>query len=290
MLISTVTDMVWNARIKKHYVDAGYKYTKMKDKFIVKVDDLTAGSNAKVSVQCDYCGTIYEIEYYRYLTAHNGEIKTDCCDKCKKNKIKDVLMKKYGVIAPNQVEGAQDKIRQTNLRLYGAENPFSSESVKEKISETNLKKYGFRCANRSEIVQAKRRQTCIERYGADSHMKLEKYRKMVTGENSVRWKPDKDSESRERDRSCLEYRFWRNKVFQRDHYRCRCCGGRGDGKHGLEAHHIANYSSNPEIRFSLENGITLCYYCHKRFHSTYGKKNNNLSQLISFLNQGKKVC
>lgn len=134
MLISTVANLRWNPKIKRHYIDAGYKYTKMGDEFAVKINDLTAGSNVKVSVQCDYCKEIYEVAYYRYLNGHSGEIKTDCCDRCKKNKIRDVLVKKYGVIAPNQVEGAQDKIRKTNLELYGVENPFSSESIKKEDS------------------------------------------------------------------------------------------------------------------------------------------------------------
>lgn len=290
MLISKMVEVSWNAKIKKHYVNAGYQYTKMGDRFTVNVDDLTTGSGVLVSVKCDYCNAKYEIAYYKYLAGHTGEIKNDCCDKCKKNKIKDVLLKKYGVSTPDQIEGAREKAKQTNIKLYGAENPFASDVIKEKIAQTNLAKYGYKFSSQSEIVQKRKKENCLAKYGVESHMKLDKYRKMLSGENSPRWKPNKDISERERDRSCQEYRKWRDSVFQRDHYRCRCCGGRGDRKHGIQAHHIANYSSNPEVRFSIENGITLCYQCHKQFHSTYGKKNNNLSQLITFLNQGKKVC
>lgn len=290
MLISKTAEVTWNAKVKKHYINAGYHYTRMGDKFTVDVSDLTAGSGVLVSVKCDYCNKEYKVEYRRYLNGRDGEIKKDCCDKCKKNKIRDVLLKKYGVSTPDQVEGAREKVKRTNIRLYGVENPFASDMIKEKIIQTNLAKYGCMFSSQSEIVQKKRRENCLKKYGVESHMKLDKYRKMFSGENSKFWKPDKNALDRERDRSCQEYRKWRDGVFQRDHYRCRCCGGRGDRKHGVQAHHILNYSSNPEVRFSLDNGITLCYQCHTKFHSIYGKKDNNLSQLIAFLNQGKKIC
>lgn len=290
MLISTEVDVSWNAKTKKHYVDAGYTFTKMGDRFPVLIDDLTTGSNEKVIVKCDYCGATYAVEYFRYLDGRSGEIKRDCCKKCKNIKIRETLHKKYGVFVPSDVDGAREKAQQTNLRLYGAENPFASDLVKEKIAATNVKKYGSACANRNAEIQKKRKLTCLERYGADSHMKTDQYRQMFRGENSPRWKNEKTSEGRERDRSCQEYRQWRDSVFRRDHYKCLRCGGRGDRKHGIEAHHISNYSSEIQSRFLVDNGITLCYFCHKEFHSMYGRSMNNLSQLTEFLNQGKKVC
>lgn len=290
MLISTEVDVSWNGKTKKHYVDAGYTFTKMGDRFRVQIDDLTAGSSEKVTVKCDYCGTTFVVEYYRYLDGRSGEIKRDCCKDCKKIKIKETIYEKYGVFVPSKVEGAREKACQTNLRLYGAQNPFAANVIKEKIAATNIKKYGSTCPNRNKEVQKMRRATCMERYGTDSHMKTEQYRQMFSGENSPRWKGEKTSENRERDRSCQEYQKWRNSVFQRDHYKCQCCGGKGNRKRGLEAHHISNYSTKIQSRFLVDNGITLCYFCHKRFHHIYGRNENNQSQLTEFLSQGKKVC
>ena len=67
----------------------------------------------------------------------------------------------------------------------------------------------------------------------------------------------------------LEYRLWRERVFERDNYTCVFCGdNRG---HNLEADHIKPFSVYPELRFDVDNGRTLCNTCHKKT-PTYGNK------------------
>jgi predicted restriction endonuclease len=64
-------------------------------------------------------------------------------------------------------------------------------------------------------------------------------------------------------RSCSEYKTWRASVFQRDKYKCQLCGSRG-GR--LNAHHIKRYSDFPDLRYEIDNGVTLCESCHKEVH------------------------
>lgn len=59
----------------------------------------------------------------------------------------------------------------------------------------------------------------------------------------------------------VEYKLWRESVFARDKYTCRWCGVVG-GK--LNAHHIKPFCDYPELRFAIDNGLTLCYSCHKK--------------------------
>jgi len=80
-------------------------------------------------------------------------------------------------------------------------------------------------------------------------------------------------------RNSLEMKLWRKAVFIRDNFTCQKCGVSG-GK--LNAHHINNFSDFPELRFDINNGITLCKHCHKEFHHKYGKKNNTKEQLEEF--------
>ena len=68
-------------------------------------------------------------------------------------------------------------------------------------------------------------------------------------------------------RMTLEYRLWREAVFKRDNYTCVWCGDRNHDGRGetlvLNADHIKPFSLFPELRFSIDNGRTLCVPCHK---------------------------
>ncbi|MCI4463678.1 MAG: HNH endonuclease [Caldisericum sp.] len=99
------------------------------------------------------------------------------------------------------------------------------------------------------------------------------------GENNWRWKGGITPENLQI-RHSLEMRLWRKAVFERDNFTCQKCGQKGGD---LEAHHINNFADFPELRFAIDNGITLCKYCHKEFHKKYGFTNNTKEQLEEFL-------
>ena len=83
-------------------------------------------------------------------------------------------------------------------------------------------------------------------------------------------------------RKSIEYEIWRNGVFARDGYIDQKTGIRGGE---LRAHHILNFSNHPELRFAIDNGITLSKESHKAFHKRYGKINNTKEQLNEFLKE-----
>ena len=86
-------------------------------------------------------------------------------------------------------------------------------------------------------------------------------------------------------RMSIEFRLWREAVFARDNWTCQKYKERGVKLH---PHHIKNFSEYPELRFAIDNGITLSEKAHKEFHKKYGKKNNTIEQLNEFLEaQGK---
>lgn len=80
------------------------------------------------------------------------------------------------------------------------------------------------------------------------------------------------------ERDSQEYNAWRSAVISRDRV-CQCCGG---DKH-LQAHHIYGYKYNKDLRVDKENGITLCVFCHKKYHSYYGLANATPARLVKFI-------
>ena len=110
----------------------------------------------------------------------------------------------------------------------------------------------------------------------------------MRGDKHPNWKGGITPENNEIKNSFI-YREWRKKVFQRDDWTCQKCKLRQGWNKRLkrriviEAHHILNFGEYPELRFVVENGITLCKECHMRFHKIYGKKNNTKEQLKEFL-------
>jgi len=98
-----------------------------------------------------------------------------------------------------------------------------------------------------------------------SHIGL-KYPK-VSGKNHWNWQNGKTPKN-EAVRKSAEYKNWRKAIFERDNYTCVHCNVRGGELH---ADHIKPFALYEELRFSLENGRTLCINCHRKT-STYGNK------------------
>ena len=74
-------------------------------------------------------------------------------------------------------------------------------------------------------------------------------------------------------RTTLEIKLWKEAVFERDNWTCQYCERRGGE---LNAHHIKPFAKYPELRTSIENGVTLCVNCHKGVHKSINlnKKDN----------------
>ena len=82
------------------------------------------------------------------------------------------------------------------------------------------------------------------------------------GESHYKWKVDRTQLARKQERNDGAYKEWRRQVWVRDGYKCKIsnldCAGR------IEAHHILGWTKYPELRYVINNGITLCHFHHPR--------------------------
>lgn len=89
-------ETVWVGGTKKYYIDKGYLFTKIGDKFMVKIGDLKKKSTVKVPVKCDFCHKDLQLIYEDY----NNSIERNGFYQCKACAMKH----NYDKRNPNRVE------------------------------------------------------------------------------------------------------------------------------------------------------------------------------------------
>ena len=89
----------------------------------------------------------------------------------------------------------------------------------------------------------------------------------VRGKNHHNWRGGITPENT-KIKNSIEYKLWREAVFSRDGWTCQRCNNIG-GR--LEAHHIKSFAKFLDLRFAIDNGITLCKKCHKETHRNKNK-------------------
>lgn len=96
-----------------------------------------------------------------------------------------------------------------------------------------------------------------------SEERRKRFKERMSGERHPLWIKDRTqidlNKRRHWSTKCIK---WRESVFLRDGYKCKinnkdCCST-------IQAHHILNWKDYPELRFDINNGITLCLAHHPR--------------------------
>lgn len=88
------------------------------------------------------------------------------------------------------------------------------------------------------------------------------FRDKIKGPNHYNWKGGVNPKN-QIFRKSKAYYDWRTKVFKRERFTCNICHHYGKG---LQAHHRIPWADHPELRFEVDNGITLCKKCHFEVH------------------------
>lgn len=188
-----------------------------------------------------------------------------------------ICSKEFGVV-PNR----KNKAKYCSSLCYG--------QSRKKIYEDNRKKFfceecGINFLNKpsrnSRFCSAMCRAKNIGRAKLGVALSLEVREKMslsqrgsekpnLRGKKHFNWKGGK-SKNRHKGQ---EYKQWRTAVFKRDNYTCQECGKKNIF---LNVHHIQDWKNYPKLRFDINNGQTLCVFCHATIDFKY--KNLILGQI-----------
>lgn len=167
--------IMWWYTNKERYVNLGYNFTKIRDYFNVKIEDLQNGSHTKVFVKCDYCENIKSVLYKDYLKRHDKELG-DCCHKCEYVKAKRTNLERYGFEDSNKCIEISNKIKATNLRNNGCEYPMQNKDVLKRANDTNMIRYGVSRPLQNKEFFEKYKSTCIEKFGVEYYTLTEEYK------------------------------------------------------------------------------------------------------------------
>lgn len=85
----------------------------------------------------------------------------------------------------------------------------------------------------------------------------------ISGPNHYLWIEDRTLlKDDHKDRGGQLHRDWSKRVKDRDGWKCKISNQDYEGR--MEAHHILGWSEHPELRYELNNGITLCHAHHPK--------------------------
>ena len=150
-----------------------------------------------------------------------------------------------------------------------------SESHKWKISPKKWKKYGY---NEKQAEKMRWRKLSDEHKMKISEWLMwrvhsEETRKKIW--DSHRWEKSYlrqwwITNSEKKIRSSTEYWIRRKNCMVRDSYTCDLCRIKW---WKLEIHHLYNFASYKDIRLDIDNWITLCHKCHKKYHKKFWNRN-----------------
>ena len=152
-----------------------------------------------------------------------------------------------------------------------------SKETKQKLREINI--------GRKHSKKAKQKMSILHTGKHPSEETRQKMSESSLGDKNSNWNPNLIDKDRQDRRATIENKEWREGVFERDDYTCIKCEDNTGGN--LIGHHIESYADNPELRYEIFNGATLCIICHRYFHHLYGYGHNTRKQLKEFMGDNK---
>jgi hypothetical protein len=164
MILSKEVEVLVAGNTAKKYQELGYE-CKVRDKILVKVEDLPLGSHSMIEAQCEVCNTVVQIRYREYLKINNRGGYFTCSRACGTAKRMKTNNEIYGGNAPMCSPITQAKFKTTMMENHGVEFPFQSPLIMENFKATMMENHGVEFPMQSQIIRDKRDITYIDKYG-----------------------------------------------------------------------------------------------------------------------------
>ena len=102
-----------------------------------------------------------------------------------------------------------------------------------------------------------------------------------TSELSRRWIKDRTKVIGRHNRNLhdSDYKQWRRNICNRDNWKCKIDNNTCSGR--LEVHHILDWENYPELRYEINNGITLCHAHHPKGREREAELSPYLQKLVA---------
>lgn len=136
--------------------------------------------------------------------------------------------------------------------IKGEKNPFYGKLHSEKTKQKLVEAWKIRRLN--PVSQETRKKMSVAGLGKPNFS--------IKGDRHPRWIKDRSKLKHPRLWNTPECMQWRKSVFERDNYTCQDCGDNTGGN--LNAHHKKSWKDYPNLRFDINNGLTLCEVCHRK--------------------------
>lgn len=176
---------------------------------------------------------------------------------------KDKLIKLYPN-TPNKVLAAMFNTSVNAVGLFAARNGIKKSSeYKSQVQKANATGKTKSKSTRKKIADKRKGIKLTEETKAKILKTKIERNTIPKGSSHYKWKGGK---TWERFKNPL-YQEWRSLVLNRDDFTCQSCGKHcNKNEKGLAAHHIKEYAKYPELRYDINNGLTLCRKCHMELH------------------------
>lgn len=147
------------------------------------------------------------------------------------------------------------------------------------------KKVGYKVSDLTKSKISTKNKISVKRFFENGGVPYNKGKKLpnMSGSNHWRWIEDRTKLQKyndsNKDRRSGSYNYWRKQVWLRDNFKCKIANPDCNGR--LEAHHILGFTLYPELRYDINNGITLCHFHHPRKKEDEKKLSPYFQQLVA---------